>query len=60
MQRGGAGIDGDGVLMSEILRKFLFKLLGLRPGRQPAAAERIHHFANLVLADRRFIKGNFH
>src|SRR5206468_315526 len=60
VQGGGAGIDRDRVLMSEILRKFHFKLLGLRAGRQPAAPERIHHLAYLVFADGRLVEGDFH
>jgi len=58
VQSGGAGVEGDGVFLAKISRKLRLELLGLRPRRQPTAAQSVNDFVDLVLADRGFVERN--
>ena len=56
----GAGIDGNRVLLLEILAKLPLELLGLRPGGEPAALERLDHLADFLRSDAGFVKRDLH
>ena len=53
MERGGAGGDGEHVLGLDELGEAPLELGRLRPGGQPAGAQRLRDRGDLLLADRR-------
>ncbi len=59
VERGGAGVDGDGVRVSQEAREFLLELLDARSRGQPAALERGDDLVDLFRAEAGFVEGNF-
>ena len=53
VQRGSAGVDGDGMRGADGRRKFTFELFRFRAAGHPARAERFRNFADLVITDIR-------
>ena len=59
VESGGAGIDGDGVLLMDVAGKFGLELFGPWAGREPAAFEGGDDFVDFLRADAGFVEGNF-
>src|SRR4029079_12268024 len=59
VEGGGGGVDSQRMPRTNRAGKGLFECFGLRPGGEPAAAQRIHYSLDLPLADTRQCERNF-
>ena len=59
MQRGGARIDRDGVLVLEVVAKLPFELFGLGACGEPTALEGVNDLSDFLRADAGFVEGDF-
>ena len=58
VQCGGAGIDRDGVPVFEVIGELTLELFRLRPGREPAAFERVNDLVDFLSANAGFVEGD--
>jgi hypothetical protein len=60
VEGGGAGVDGDGMGMTEVAGELVFELFDARAGGEPAALERSDDLVDFLRTEAGLKKGDFH